>query len=76
MLAWIAVVSMLALPAWHQVRSHRVHRKLLRAVTSSPEVPPTRHEIRHARRPMWLRLAADLAWLAYLAAVVVLAAVR
>jgi hypothetical protein len=31
-----------------------------------PGHAPTAHELAHRRRPMWLRVLAELAWLAYL----------
>lgn len=71
------VLGLLAVPAWHQIVSHRVLRKALRAVPRphGPEVCLTAHELRHRSRPARLRLAADLGWLLYLAGVLVLALV-
>lgn len=60
------VLTCLAVPAAHQVLGHRVG---LRAVRTTP----TAHELRHRARPLRLRLAADAAWLTYLACVLVLA---
>lgn len=57
MLGVAAVLVMLALPCWHQTAAHRIFQ---------PGHAPTEHERRHAQRPTWLRLTADLAWLAYL----------
>lgn len=62
----VAVAFLLAVPLGHQVHGHRVLR---------PGHEPTAHELAHRARPRPLRLAADLAWLAYLAGVVVLAVV-
>jgi hypothetical protein len=69
------VLGLLAVPAGHQVVSHRVLLKALRAVLRphGPEVPPTPHELHHRDRPRRLRLLADAAWLSYLAGVLVLA---
>jgi hypothetical protein len=67
------VLGLLAVPAGHQVVSHRVLQKSLRAITSGPEVSPTPHELRHQSRPLRLRLAADAGWILYLASVLVLA---
>jgi hypothetical protein len=69
------VLACLAVPAGHQVVSHRVILKSLRAVfwRNGPEVSPTPHELRHRDRPRRLRLLADAAWLSYLAGVLVLA---
>lgn len=69
------VLGLLAIPAGHQVVSHRVLLKALRAVLRphGPEVCPTPHELAHRDRPARLRLAADLGWLAYLAGVLLLA---
>jgi len=76
MLALAVTVLLLTVPVGHQVRGHRIHRKFLRAVRGhSPEVPPTEHELRHDQRPMWRRLAVNLAWLGYLAVTLALAAV-
>jgi hypothetical protein len=58
MLALVVTLVFLALPAWHHIHGHKVLR---------PGHAPTAHERAHAQRPMWLRLAANLAWLAYLA---------
>lgn len=66
----VVLVLALAVPLSHQLLGHNVHRKLLRAVRGGPEVQPTQHERNHAQRPMWLRTAAELAWLAYLAGIV------
>lgn len=61
MLGVAVVLVLLAVPAWHQAAAHRIFQ---------PGHAPTEHERRHAQRPTWLRLTADLAWLAYLAATV------
>lgn len=61
MLGVAVVLVLLAVPCWHQATAHLIFQ---------PGHAPTLHERRHAQRPMWLRLAADLAWLAYLAATV------
>jgi len=76
MAALALVLGLLAVPAGHQVVSHRVLLKLLRAVRPyGPEVPPTPHELRHRDRSPRLRRAADAGWLLYLAGVLVLALV-
>ncbi len=69
------VLGLLAVPAWHQIVSHRVLRKTLRAVfpQRGPEPCATVHELAHRSRPARLRLAADLGWLLYFAGVLVLA---
>jgi hypothetical protein len=69
------VLACLAVPAGHQVVSHRVILKSLRAVLrpDGPEVAPTAHEQAHRTRSLPGRLAANAAWLAYLAGVLVLA---
>jgi hypothetical protein len=69
------VLACLAVPAGHQVVSHRVILKSLRAVfrPDGPEVAPTAHERAHRTRSLPGRLAANAAWLAYLAGVLVLA---
>lgn len=56
-----AVLALLVVPCWHQAAAHRVFQ---------PGHAPTAHERKHAQRPMWLRVTADLAWLAYLAGTV------
>ena len=58
MLALAVTLALLAVPVVHHVRSHQALR---------PGHASTLHERRHAQRPMWLRLAANIAWLAYLA---------
>ena len=63
----VAVAFLLAVPLGHQVHGHRVLRP-------GHELEPL-NELAHRARPRPLRLAADLAWLAYLAGVVVLAVV-
>ena len=63
MLGLAAVLVLLAVPCWHQAVAHRV---------LSRHHAPTEHEQAHARRPMWLRVAANAAWLAYLAGTVAL----
>jgi hypothetical protein len=57
MLALAVTLALLAVPVAHHIRSHAVLR---------PGHAPTAHERKHAQRPMWLRAAANLAWLAYL----------
>jgi hypothetical protein len=57
MLALAVTLALLAVPVAHHIRSHAVLR---------PGHAPTAHEIAHRQRPMWLRAAANLAWLAYL----------
>ena len=59
MLALVVTLALLAVPVAHHVHSHKVLR---------PGHAPTAHERKHRSRPMWLRVAAELAWLAYLAA--------
>lgn len=61
MLGVAVVLVLLAVPCWHQTAAHRILQ---------PGHAPTKHERRHAQRPMWLRVAADLAWLGYLAGTV------
>jgi hypothetical protein len=68
MRAVAVTLVLLAVPLGHQVIGHRVHLRLLRRYA-----PLTPHELRHATRSRPLRLAADGAWLAYLAGVLVLA---
>jgi hypothetical protein len=70
----VAVLLLLAVPAWHQVHSHHVHTRFLRAVSDphGPEVPPTQHERNHRSRPLAARIGADLFWVLYLFGVAVL----
>jgi len=69
------VLGLLAVPAGHQIVSHRVLARTLRVVTPlhGPEPAPTPHELAHRARSRRLRLLADSGWLAYLAGVLVLA---
>lgn len=69
---WLAL---LLIPLGHQVRSHRLHIRLVRAVWPGPAVPLTKHERRHAARPVPVRVTADLAWLCFTALVAILALV-
>lgn len=66
MLAVAVILVLLAVPLGHQVIGHRVLR---------PGHEPTAHERAHRARSRPLRLAADAAWLAYLAGVLSLALV-
>lgn len=65
----------IAIPLWHQIVGHNVHRKLLRAVLRSggPEVPPTAHERKHQSHPAWLRLLINAAWAVYFVVIIALA---
>jgi hypothetical protein len=49
---------LLAVPAGHQVWSHRVLQR---------GHAPTAHELAHQSRPTWLRVLADVGWLVFLA---------
>jgi hypothetical protein len=71
-LTWLAL---LVIPAGHHIRSHRLHVRLVRAIWPGPAVPLTEHERKHAARPVHIQMTADLAWLTFIALVVVLAMV-
>lgn len=60
MFGLVVVGVLLAVPFGHQVHSHNMFR--VRSLTA--------HELAHRQRPTWLRLAANAAWLAYLAGAV------
>jgi len=68
---WMAACALL-LPTWHLLRSHNLHRRVLRLVRPRTKVPVTRHERRHAAQGATLRLAANVGWLAYITVAVVL----
>lgn len=66
MSAVAVVLVLLAVPLGHQVHGHRLGR---------PSLHHTAHERAHRARSRPLRLAADVAWLAYLAGVLAVALV-
>jgi hypothetical protein len=66
---WVAVCVLMGLvpPLTHQLIGHNLHRRALRLVWAGTSVPVTMHERKHAARPTHLRLAADAAWVAWMA---------
>jgi hypothetical protein len=62
MIGCAVVLVLIAVPCWHLATAHLIFKRHA----------PTEHELKHRQRPMWLQLAANLAWLTYLAGTVLL----
>lgn len=63
----------LIVPIWHACTGHRLLARLAGIVQPGTGVSLTEHERRHAARSAPVRLAANLAWLVYMAACILLA---
>ncbi len=63
----LVALSLLVVPLGHQIKSHRIHMKLVRAFWPGLAIPLTVHELKHAARPHSQQVLADMAWLAFIA---------
>jgi hypothetical protein len=73
MIALLVTLILIAVPIGHQAIWHNGLRKVLRAVAGNgPELPPTEHEIKHARRGRRARVLIEIGWACYLAGAILI----